>query len=59
MISAMERTEHENNSNTNEDTITPNQWLWLHLSTQLIYFVLFQFVSFMHIIAALHDKVFK
>uniref|UniRef100_A0A7G3ABS6 Mediator of RNA polymerase II transcription subunit 23 n=1 Tax=Lutzomyia longipalpis TaxID=7200 RepID=A0A7G3ABS6_LUTLO len=33
------------------------QWLWLHLSSQLIYFVLFQFANFPTIVMALHDKL--
>ncbi|KAF4521375.1 hypothetical protein B566_EDAN006964 [Ephemera danica] len=34
-----------------------SHWLWLHLSSQLIYFVLFQFASFPNIVIALHDKL--
>ena len=31
--------------------------LWQHLSSQLIFFVLFQFASFPHMVLALYDKV--
>ncbi|KAH3697075.1 hypothetical protein DPMN_084560 [Dreissena polymorpha] len=31
--------------------------LWQHLSSQLIYFVLFQFASFSHMVTSLYDKV--
>ena len=36
---------------------TQTLWLWQHLSTQLIFFVLFQFSSFPHIVMAVHDRV--
>lgn len=48
VVIAMERSETEN---------ADCHWLWLHLSSQLIYFVLFQFASFPNIVMALHDKV--
>lgn len=65
VISAMERSEQEattnllsDSGNQNDDS-TPShaQWLWLHLSSQLIYFVLFQFATFQNIVIALHEKV--
>jgi len=31
--------------------------LWQHLSSQLIYFVLFQFASFPHMVVSLYEKV--
>lgn len=34
-----------------------NHWLWLHISSQLIYFILFQFAVFPNIVNALHEKV--
>ena len=49
VVVAMERSETE--------TGDSSHWLWLHLSSQLIYFVLFQFASFPNIVMALHDKV--
>lgn len=49
VVVAMERSETE--------TSDSSHWLWLHLSSQLIYFVLFQFASFPNIVMALHDKV--
>jgi len=39
------------------DDISNIHWLWLHLSSQVIYFVLFQFAPFPNIVLALHDKV--
>lgn len=69
IINAMEMTEmaeaHSsslsgNNSNTincDDYKFSYSEWVWLHLSSQLIYFVLFQFVSFLHIIQALNEKV--
>jgi len=34
-----------------------NHWLWLHISSQLIYFILFQFAVFPNVVNALHEKV--
>lgn len=36
-----------------------NHWLWLHISSQLIYFILFQFAVFPNVVNALHEKVYK
>lgn len=52
VISAMERVESKNLTDQDE-----NHWLWLHLSSQMIYFVLFQFVVFPNMVNALHEKV--
>jgi mediator of RNA polymerase II transcription subunit 23 len=64
VLAAMERSEGEvaivETSPTEENTAgvaSTSHWLWLHLSSQLIYFVLFQFASFPNIVMALHDKV--
>lgn len=53
VILAMERSETE----ADTDDISNSHWFWLHLSSQLIYFVLFQFATFPNIVMALHDKV--
>nr|CAD7449452.1 unnamed protein product [Timema bartmani] len=53
VILAMERSETEADS----EDVTNSHWLWLHLSSQLIYFVLFQFASFPNIVMALHEKL--
>jgi mediator of RNA polymerase II transcription subunit 23 len=39
-----------------KDDISNSHWLWLHLSSQAIYFVLFRFATFPNIVMALHDK---
>lgn len=58
IISAMERTEEEPaKANENNDKFTSIHWLWAHISSQLIYFVLFQYASFPNIVTTLHDKV--
>jgi mediator of RNA polymerase II transcription subunit 23 len=62
VISAMERSEQEamtQHATDSGDDATPShtQWLWLHLSSQLIYFVLFQYATFPNIVIALHDKL--
>ncbi|BES98684.1 Mediator of RNA polymerase II transcription subunit [Nesidiocoris tenuis] len=61
---AMERTENEvavqpsqNGSSSQNEDFTHSHWLWLHLSSQLIYFVLFQFASFHNIVNSLHEKL--
>jgi mediator of RNA polymerase II transcription subunit 23 len=62
VVLAMEKTEAEMN-NANEltsgfDEISGSTlWLWQHLSTQLIFFVLFQFANFPSIVLSVHDKV--
>ncbi|CAG9771045.1 unnamed protein product [Ceutorhynchus assimilis] len=48
VISALERTETEGDE---------TDGLWLHLSSQLIYFVLFQFASFPNIVMSLHTRL--
>lgn len=69
VVIAMERSESElppnpanfpggnTSSSENSDDQSHCHWLWLHLSSQLIYFQLFQHASFPNIVIALHDKV--
>lgn len=62
ILLAMEKTEAEMSTTTDpqalHDQISPaTLWLWQHLSTQLIFFVLFQLASFPHIVASIHAKV--
>lgn len=61
IILAMERSEQDNaneaKTDPNDSTPNHNQWLFLHLSSQLIYFVLFQCAAFPNIVNALHDKL--
>uniref|UniRef100_A0A1B0C838 Mediator of RNA polymerase II transcription subunit 23 n=2 Tax=Lutzomyia longipalpis TaxID=7200 RepID=A0A1B0C838_LUTLO len=66
VISAMERSELESTTSVFQsadpggqcdEKMSSVQWLWLHLSSQLIYFVLFQFANFPTIVMALHDKL--
>ncbi|KAF8792022.1 Mediator of RNA polymerase II transcription like protein [Argiope bruennichi] len=54
IVSAMEKSENELDSMEDGG---PTQLLWQHLSSQLIYFVLFQYASFPHIIMILHNKL--
>lgn len=61
VISAMERTETEmNQANESqsgfEEISGATLYMWQHLSTQLIFFVLFQFASFPHIVMSVNDK---
>lgn len=54
----MERTEEEPVKKSDTDESFNNiDWLWAHISSQLIYFVLFQYASFPNIVTTLHDKV--
>lgn len=54
----MERTEEEPlRTNDNDDTFTSIHWLWAHISSQLIYFVLLQYARFPNIVSTLYEKV--
>ncbi|XP_065332205.1 mediator of RNA polymerase II transcription subunit 23 isoform X2 [Cloeon dipterum] len=61
MVAAMEKSEEDipvEEANTEENTLSSARpLLWQHLSSQLIYFVLFQFASFPDIVSALHKKL--
>lgn len=62
VLLAMERTEsemcHSNDIQSAHDEISASTlWMWQHLSTQLIFFVLFQLASFPHIVLSIHNKV--
>ncbi|KAM7340716.1 hypothetical protein ACRRTK_001331 [Alexandromys fortis] len=52
VVYAMERSETEEKF----DDGGTSQLLWQHLSSQLIFFVLFQFASFPHMVLSLHQK---
>lgn len=49
IIVAMEKTENSES----------HHLLWQHLSSQLIFFILFQFASFPHMVLTLHQKVIR
>jgi len=53
VVMAMERS--ENDDLANDEGLS--QLLWQHLSSQVIYFVLFQFASFPHMVMSLYEKV--
>ncbi|KAL4235920.1 Mediator of RNA polymerase II transcription subunit 23 [Mactra antiquata] len=53
VVSAMEHS--ENLESTSDPGLS--HLLWQHLSSQLIYFVLFQFASFPHMVVSLYDKL--
>lgn len=57
VVYAMERSESEEHFDV--DVGGTSQLLWQHLSSQLIFFVLFQFASFPHMVLSLHQKVCK
>lgn len=58
IMSAMERAELESEQDSKKDDAqSPMHWLWVHISSQLIYFVLFQLASFPNMVSALHSKV--
>ncbi|XP_012057151.1 PREDICTED: mediator of RNA polymerase II transcription subunit 23 [Atta cephalotes] len=57
VILAMERSENETLPAEGMDGTVANHWVWLHLSSQLIYFILFQFACFPSIVMAIHDKL--
>ncbi|XP_077861463.1 mediator of RNA polymerase II transcription subunit 23-like, partial [Saccoglossus kowalevskii] len=53
VVVAMERTE----TDITVEEGSSSHVLWQHLSSQLIYFVLFQFASFPHMVLSLHQKL--
>ena len=60
IIVAMERSEEsvvDGDSSDDNGYNTSCLQLWQHLSSQLIFFVLFQFSSFPHMVNALYEKV--
>lgn len=54
VVVAMERSEEEDPTETALEGIDQ---LWQHLSSQLIFFVLFQFASFPHMVLVLYEKL--
>lgn len=56
IIRSMERSDKEAAEGADPEE---NHWLWLHISSQLIYFILFQFAVFPNIVNALHEKVYQ
>ena len=57
MIKNMEKSENEPTPAEGSDSVISNYWPWLHLSSQLIHYVLFQFVSFPSLVMSIHDRV--
>lgn len=57
MIRNMEKSENETTPSEDSDSAITNYWPWLHLSSQLIHYVIFQFVNFPSFIMAVHDRV--
>ena len=62
VILAMERSEDDESSTEESDGSENGDktgciQLWQHLSSQLIFFVLFQFASFPHMVIGLYEKV--
>lgn len=58
LVQAMERAENPPESETDSaEELGVSHWLWHHLSSQIIYFVLFQFASFSHLVTLLHEKL--
>lgn len=53
----MEKIENEPAASDNSENTNSNHWVWLHLSSHLIYFVLNQCVSFPDVVMALHNAV--
>ncbi|KAK7100374.1 mediator of RNA polymerase II transcription subunit 23-like isoform X2 [Littorina saxatilis] len=63
VVAALERYESEpenlnaGGAGSPGDEVNPSQLHWQHLSSQLIFFVLFQFASFSHMVHALYEKL--
>jgi mediator of RNA polymerase II transcription subunit 23 len=56
LVQAMERAEIAPEQDS-EAELGVSHWLWHHLCSQIIYFVLFQFASFSHLVTLLHEKL--
>ena len=57
-----EHTEVQNEGQSDgqtENDMAVSHLLWQHLSSQVIFFVLFQFASFPHMVLALYKKVWE
>jgi mediator of RNA polymerase II transcription subunit 23 len=46
-----------NKLEANDETSTENKIFWEHLSSQLVFFVLYQYARFAGLVRLLHDKV--
>ncbi|XP_051162012.1 mediator of RNA polymerase II transcription subunit 23 [Leptopilina boulardi] len=57
VILAMERSENDPLPSESTEGTAANHYVWLHLSSQLIYFVLFQFAFFSEFCTAIHDRL--
>ena len=58
IVTAMERSEQDPDlSEISEQGSHPTLFLWQHLSSHLIYFVLFHHASFPHMVLSLHSKL--
>lgn len=58
IMSAMERSELDPVADgEQDDSQSPTHWLWVHISSQLIYFMMFQIASFPSIVQSLHAQV--
>ncbi|RWS17948.1 mediator of RNA polymerase II transcription subunit 23-like protein [Dinothrombium tinctorium] len=58
VLMAMERSENESDSgDVSEQTTSQTVFFWQHLSSHLIYFVLYHHASFPHMVESLHDKL--
>ncbi|KAJ8687549.1 hypothetical protein QAD02_023343 [Eretmocerus hayati] len=57
VIRTMEKSETEPAPTEGSDASTTNHWPWLHLSSQLICYVISHFASFPSFVMAIHDKL--
>lgn len=57
ILTAMDRSETETDANLSEHASHPTLFLWQHLSSLVIYFVLFHYASFPHVVMNLHTKL--
>ena len=53
----MEKSENEPTSVEGSDGVASNHWPWLHLSSQLLCYILSQVANFPSFVTAIHDKV--
>lgn len=59
IVTAMEKSENESESTNDSEQSCPTTFFWQHLSSHVIYFVLFHHASFPHMIHNLYEKLAK
>lgn len=57
IIYTMEQSNTEDNFDESDDVYPTNKLQWQHLASQMIYFIIFEFISFPKMVESLHQKL--